>query len=403
MFNFGRFSFQDMTRCSRLLNRHCDGASSLEEAADRIVRFFFDHFLDPDSDETSCVLARCFCIREYQTLEGITRSAAEAMLEGTPIAPTTKFLTLIGTTGLEPAWQTLEGSEGHKAIPLHDTSFVSSIPMISQLVSQFGLEISNLVSPSSSLLTHLNDKTFNVFHVPQAHGSPYIPAQDNFVIPYGVESVLGFGSMLPTGNIFITLLFSRTKIPKETAILFRNISLSVKLAITPYLSEKYLISEIRDSYRKRFKNDEIMNLSATIETSLRLLDIYQESAIEQANRSERMLSFAGGILDAIDEVIIVTRDFRIERINHPQMLGYDHEAMLDRKSGPSCVKRKCIFSPTATGPIWSTRAPCRLWKRCFSNRMATAFRRWFQPPPWKRSICRTRNSAIFSSSRTSVT
>jgi len=44
------------------------------------------------------------------------------------------------------------------------------------------------------LLDH-DEQTFNVFHIPSALGSPFVPAQD-FVKQYEVQSVLGCGGRL---------------------------------------------------------------------------------------------------------------------------------------------------------------------------------------------------------------
>jgi hypothetical protein len=78
------------------------------------------------------------------------------------------------------------------------------------------------------------EHTFNVFHVPNAVGSPYIPAQKEFVIPYGVQSVLGFGGLLAPGELFATILFSRTPIPRDVADLFKSLALNVKVAMLPF-------------------------------------------------------------------------------------------------------------------------------------------------------------------------
>ena len=47
-----------------------------------------------------------------------------------------------------------------------------------------------VIRPDPSLLADLEKKEYNTFHVPEAVGSPYIPAQNDFVIPHGVQSVL---------------------------------------------------------------------------------------------------------------------------------------------------------------------------------------------------------------------
>jgi hypothetical protein len=45
---------------------------------------------------------------------------------------------------------------------------------------------------------------------------------------------LGFGGMLPSGNLFVVILFSKVYIPRETADMFRPLSLSVRLAVLPF-------------------------------------------------------------------------------------------------------------------------------------------------------------------------
>jgi hypothetical protein len=77
------------------------------------------------------------------------------------------------------------------------------------------------------------NKEFNVFHVVEAKGSPYIPAQERFVEPYAIRSVLGCGGALP-GGLFALILFAKTSIPGETARLFQTLPLSVKLSLLPF-------------------------------------------------------------------------------------------------------------------------------------------------------------------------
>jgi hypothetical protein len=186
-------------------------------------------------------------------LEGTVRKAADAVaMDGAEFTPTTKFLTLMGTAGLEPQWCDWHGSQGHKTIPLVSESFVAGIPMISDMIRQFGLEIAQVVSPQADSFSAADESSFSVFFIEKAKGSQFIPAQDDFVIPYGVQSVLGFGSIFPTGNIFVTLLLSRTAIDRETAELFKNIALNIKLAIIPFISQRHLITEIQEEYLARF-------------------------------------------------------------------------------------------------------------------------------------------------------
>jgi hypothetical protein len=74
-------------------------------------------------------------------------------------------------------------------------------------------------------------QTYNVFFVPEAEGSPFVPAQANFVVPFGIRSVLGFGGMLPSGNLFAVIIFSKVAVPRNAANLFATIALSLRLAL----------------------------------------------------------------------------------------------------------------------------------------------------------------------------
>jgi hypothetical protein len=72
-----------------------------------------------------------------------------------------------------------------------------------------------------------------VFHVENALGSPYIPAQASFVEPFGVRSVLGFGFVIPPTHVFATILFSRQAVAPAVAELFKTLTLSLKVALLP--------------------------------------------------------------------------------------------------------------------------------------------------------------------------
>jgi len=107
--------------------------------------------------------------------------------------------------------------------------------MIAQLVSQFGIEMGSVISPDPNVIGDLARQTFNTFHIANAVDSPYIPAQDDFVKPYGVKSVLGFGGVLSSGELFVVIMFSKVSIPASTASTFRDLSANVKEAVEPFV------------------------------------------------------------------------------------------------------------------------------------------------------------------------
>lgn len=236
MYDLANFKMSHMIECSAALRQLGAGAQSMEEAANRIVQHLYDHLVDQQTGEKACALVRLYKTHPYGNLDEELREFARTLLGHHPESPEIKCLTLLATAGEKPEWNSRKSSVGHKAIPLPSEQVLTQIPMISRLIQQFGLEISDVVNPDPSLLVELEQKTYNVFYVPEAVGSPFIPAQENFVIPFGIKSVLGFGGILPSGDMFVIIMFSKIHIPRETTELFKTLSLSTKMTLLPFMT-----------------------------------------------------------------------------------------------------------------------------------------------------------------------
>jgi hypothetical protein len=50
----------------------------------------------------------------------------------------------------------------------------------------------------------------------------------------GIASTVGFGGMLPSGNLFAVIMFCKAPVDAVVASMFRTISLSAKLALLPF-------------------------------------------------------------------------------------------------------------------------------------------------------------------------
>ena len=94
----------------------------------------------------------------------------------------------------------------------------------------------SVLRPDPSVILDLEKKTYNTFYIADAVGSPYIPAQDDFVVPFGVKSVLGFGGVLSNGELFVVIMFSKVPIPRETAENVRDLGPSAKVAVEPFVA-----------------------------------------------------------------------------------------------------------------------------------------------------------------------
>jgi len=229
-----------MVDCSSRLRKLGDEATSMEESADLIVRYIFDSFVDRQTGERSFALVRFFKTIEYRDLlPEMVVSAKQVLVDASLATPEMKCLTMLATAGLKTEWQSRTTSVGHQAIPLPSTRFVERFPMVRQLVQQLGMDVNTILRPDPDVLADMSLRTYNVFYIPEADGSRYVPAQEDFVRPYGIRSVLGFGGMLPSGNIYTIIMFARTFIPRESADLFKTLALSIKVAILPFYNRVF--------------------------------------------------------------------------------------------------------------------------------------------------------------------
>lgn len=233
-YTLSRFGFRDMMDCrGRIRDLFADNPATLEEAAERAVEFFRSELVD-ERGQPACALVRFFKSHPYRDLPDDLQAIVGATSPDAASVPDLRCLTLVATRGDEPDWNSRLTSRGHRAIPLMSVEMVQQAPMIAQLITQLGLPIANVVSPSRSLLLDHEQTSHNVFFVPRALGSPHIVAQEEFVARYGIESVLGFGGLLASGDLFAVILFSKVPIPPDAADQFRVVGLNLKIAILPF-------------------------------------------------------------------------------------------------------------------------------------------------------------------------
>ncbi len=233
--DLARFDLNDMIECGRAVRKASEFASSMEGAAREIVQLFRLALVDGQTGEANCSLVRCFKTHPLQQLPPELEQIARGLLKDKRHArPDLPCLTLLATAGDSPPWNERRSSRHHAAIPLESVEIVERAPMIASLLRQMGLKLEVALSPDSRLILDTDQHTFNVFHVEHAYGSSSVPAQADFVRPYGVRSALGFGGLFPGGELFTVVMFSRVTIPRETADMFRTVALWVKLALLPF-------------------------------------------------------------------------------------------------------------------------------------------------------------------------
>ena len=232
-YDLSKFSLGDMLKSSPRLRETATGAPTFEMAAQRVCRFLYDELRDAEG-KRQCALVRCYKTNSFESLDPDLQTFVRTVMGFRQPWPEMKCLTLMATVGQTAIWNSRHSSRSHRAIPLPSPEIVEKAPMISQLIKEFGLEISSVIQPSAEVVRELAGKRHGTFHVENALGSPYIPAQEDFVVRFGIQSVLGFGGLLINGDLFAVILFTTVQVSQATADRFRTLALDVKSGLSRY-------------------------------------------------------------------------------------------------------------------------------------------------------------------------
>jgi hypothetical protein len=231
MASLEHFSGDDLEPFGDAIRSHARTARSMEDSAQKTVDLLWAQ-LQSEDGSPALALIRFYKTHAYGKLPEDLRTFARAVLNDDP-EPETRCLTLLATRGLERDWNDRRKSEGHQAIPLPTVEFVQQLPMVAGLIDQVGLELADVVRPDKARAGELARKDYDVFHIPRALGSEFVPAQ-GFVQQHGIVSALGFGGVLFSGDFYAVVMFSRVPVSAEVADRLRVLSLATRVSLMPF-------------------------------------------------------------------------------------------------------------------------------------------------------------------------
>ena len=214
---------------------------STEAVAVDALNYLYNRLNDGADDP--CALIRFFRTMAFDELTPDLKDVARKSLTSAQ-EKTVNCLTLLASRGMIPEWNDRFESQHHQVIPLTSSKMIESAPMVAQLIKRLGIEVAQVLTPTPNVFLNPTQKTYNVLYVPEALGDSTIVAQQNFVIPYGVRSVIGFGGLLPTGDMFAVMMFMRVFVSAETATRFGMLARAIELAINDVRSGKKAESRI---------------------------------------------------------------------------------------------------------------------------------------------------------------
>ncbi|MEZ4582243.1 MAG: hypothetical protein R3A10_11535 [Caldilineaceae bacterium] len=181
----------------------------------------YDHLVDPAGDNATA-LVRFFITKPYAELDAGLQRHVDGFLGQAPAEPRRQMPDAPRHRGRPPRLAQPPPLHCYRVHPL-SKEIVDVNPMFAQVAEMFGIVLEQAVEPDPGLRSWTwTSKAYNIFHVPGTVANAYIPDQQEFVIPYGIRSVLGFYGLLPSGNLFTVILFAKVPIPRESTDYFRR-------------------------------------------------------------------------------------------------------------------------------------------------------------------------------------
>lgn len=285
MYSLTDFSLRDMTACGAELRQLGHGAANMEEVANRVVHYFYTQFHN-DAGESGAAMVRFFITIPYHELNPDLQQHVNGFLGYKPTDNALKCQTLLATIGDNPDWHSRHNSRYYKVHPL-TVEMAEQNPMFTQVSDIFGIVLEKAATPASDLLIDLEQKTYNIFLVPNALDNFYVPDQDDFVIPYGIKSVLGFFGMLPSGNLFTVIMFTKVKMTREVTDYFRTLALNVKMAVLPFDETAVFNTNPPPQAKPAQELAQFRSQSASLS---QLLNVHEHVVEAQAKRLEQVVT-----------------------------------------------------------------------------------------------------------------
>jgi hypothetical protein len=225
----GSISVDDIVEVTSAVRTIAEGCDTMAQAAQQITAHLRIVLVDEDG-RPACPLVRIYTTARGRALPANLASRAHRSDEGTP-GPS---LLLLGTSGALPEWNDRRLSASHSIIPLDRAQVLADrAPMIAGLLAELGVDIDTFVDLEETDAKVIQHQEYGVFHVQEATGSRLIPAQD-FVAAHHVRSVVGCGGGLPSGEVFVLVLFSCVEVDETAASMFRTLAFGLKAALVPF-------------------------------------------------------------------------------------------------------------------------------------------------------------------------
>ncbi len=255
MSTLSNYSPTEIRNFRERIQEQLKNCAHLQEAAQKCARLLYEEF------QESILLVRLFVTLPLKDLPPGDKTFVTDLAAAKNITPLlhekTPVLSLLGTYGAQPQWNDREKSNGHLGIPLVTASFVESIPMVSRLMSDMGINLDGFDQWESDILVKSLGQTAGVFYVRDAqtqldHQNRKIVSAQDFVAANNIKTVFGLGGSYLNGSFVAVIIFTRETIEQSQAERFMLLVNTLKIATLSLVMQGKIFNSLgAEDYRSR--------------------------------------------------------------------------------------------------------------------------------------------------------
>lgn len=252
MYDLERFTLKDMTECGAALRKLGDTARCMEDVAFRTVEHLYLHLGSGPKQTKACAVVRFFITQPYgqlsTQLQGLVHSETDVTL-----VSETPCLTLLASVGNKLEFCKRSSSDLNLVTALPDPTLAEQYPVVAQLVARFDLPGAFSVPYNADLFLEEPGRNFDVIYIQDASAEAALSTgvESEFVASNGIKSVIAYGGLLPSRNLFAIIIYSKTAISRQVALGFRPFPLNTKIALLPLDDEHPIFSSQVTAHGRR--------------------------------------------------------------------------------------------------------------------------------------------------------
>jgi hypothetical protein len=210
MLNLSQCSPDNMRQFGHSILYNNQNLANLTEAANVCVKELYDNFRQPNG-EPAFSLIRVFRTCRYDDLPPRLKQMATPDFD--------RWLALMATIGVEEDWCEVRKSKSNQLNSLGG----QPTPMFNAAFKQMGISLTP-EDQQQSLENEGSASSSRCFYVPDVPGNSKIPAQEHFVEPYGIQSVIGLGGQFSSDEAVLILCFAKVSITEQCADTFEGLT-----------------------------------------------------------------------------------------------------------------------------------------------------------------------------------